>query len=455
MSVFRIKTDFILFNPFLPYDMNLSDTKRGTGFLVRLSGKLYIMTAHHVIDNAVSVFATSPRLLDGEAIKLDVVGQNPYLDVALLHHPSLQTMQEVTPFDIAPSSSLRSTDVVHVIGFAHGTLRTHTTTGTISGRHEFPHNRVQMDAPVNPGNSGGPVVNKERKVVGVCTSGMDDMQSTNFFAPMDEVLTACQYMLRHGIDLGRHLNAVVHPVDSGACGGAKGGALVALAPPDSPLRVGDVILQVQGKTRMLTLNSFMRVYDDGVWKDDSMDFRAMLDVCTTTHWKMKVRRRDSDQESDVDVPIGANRMKSRRLFPDCEPVKYATFGGIVVQTKSLSHTGEDTASFRTPEDFMVSKPIITYVSAGSPYAVHGVTTLVGAVVKGVAFQKDNWDLVHSIENFDQLLAKGKAPVAVQLESGERVGASAQALADYHRAESNPALTVGTHHVKHGMLHTRK
>ena len=78
---------------------------------------------------------------------------NPYLDVAVLEVPS--AFDTATVFTPGKSSHLKSTDKVVAMGFANGDRHIHMTSGTISGRTNWPLNRIQTDTAVNPGNSGG------------------------------------------------------------------------------------------------------------------------------------------------------------------------------------------------------------------------------------------------------------------------------------------------------------
>ena len=222
-TLLRVLCDHKCFLPDRPYDDRCDETSRGSAFLLRLFGRTWIVTAHHVVQNAVRVAVTSPSLPDGEPRELTVVGHNPHLDVAVLGGPS--EVVGLPPFYPAKSSALAPGDVVTAVGYALGTLRTHTTTGTVSGRSDWPHNRVQTDAAVNPGNSGGPVLDAYRAVVGVVTSGYDDAQATNFFTGIDEAALAIARMLhsRRRADLGFSLDAVVRPVSAAACVGEDTG----------------------------------------------------------------------------------------------------------------------------------------------------------------------------------------------------------------------------------------
>lgn len=458
-SIFRVKCDYRCFDSSIPYDGRCDETKLGTAFLLQLNGIPIIVTAHHVIDNAIKITVTSPTIGDGEARTLRIIGYNPHLDVAILMGDS--DLMSLPPFIPKTSSTLGPQDEVIAIGFAAGTLRTHTTSGTISGRNEFPHNRIQTDTAVNGGNSGGPVVDvTTKRVVGIVTSGMDDMQTTNFFTPMDEAWQSIRRMIllynqngTIGVDMGYRLNAVVRCINSAACHGKAGGAYVAAALPDIGLEKGDVILQVNTpEGKMVSLNAQMRVQVPSIWLHDAFDFRSIFDALTetdvTTTVDMVVRR--NNQKQLVKVQLGRAQMASRELFPDCEPVSYVTFGGLVFQTASKSHMwrveGISKKSFDKPSMELDSKVIITHVSSGSPFASHGSTKLEGCVVERVENEhSEQGKDIHTLKDLDEAMRELN-PVLLVLSTGFRIGAFPKEIVAYDSQQTDNSLRRGIHTV---------
>lgn len=469
-SILRVKCDYRCFIASTPYDGRCDKSKRGTAFLLQLNGTPIIVTAHHVVSNAVSVTVTSPTLGDGEARPLRIIGFNPYLDIAILTGPP--DIVNLQPFLPQRSSDLKPRHKVICVGFAAGTLRTHTTSGTVSGRNDFPHNRIQTDTAINPGNSGGPMIDAEtRRVIGVVTSGMNNMQTTNFFTPMDEawqsirrIITRYREHGKVGIDSGFHLNAVVRSVNSAACHGERGGAYVAATDPDIGLAVGDVILAVEtpkldadSTGKLADLNAHMRVNVPSIWAYDAIDFRSVFDALTdiqpTTTIKMLVRRsRGSEQgETLVDVRLSRVKKKSRELFPDSEPIVYVTFGGLVIQTLSTSHerAGFNNDIFDKPEMEMTSKPAITHVASGCPFATHGAVDLPGCVIKRMEGMTEARD-VNTLEEVDRAMREIDPSVLV-LHNGSRVGALPNEIDEYDTQQVDDALRRGRHSVMRGPL----
>jgi putative serine protease PepD len=146
----------------------------GSGFVIDEEG--HIVTNQHVVAGARSV---SVRFSDGSEVDAEIVGTDPSTDIAVLDvdRPSAR----LTPLSFAGDGSLQVGNAVIAIGSPFG-LEGTLTTGVISalGREiESPNrftieNAVQTDAALNRGNSGGPVLDSEGRVVGVAAQIRSD-----------------------------------------------------------------------------------------------------------------------------------------------------------------------------------------------------------------------------------------------------------------------------------------
>jgi putative serine protease PepD len=142
-------------------------TGTGTGFVVGADG--LIVTNQHVIDAASDV---TVRLGSGQEQRATLVGQDRSSDIALLRVDT--GGRKLTPLKLADSSSVQIGDATFAIGNPFGLDRT-LTSGVISAtkRHirapdGFAIDDVlQTDAALNPGNSGGPLLNDRGEVIGV------------------------------------------------------------------------------------------------------------------------------------------------------------------------------------------------------------------------------------------------------------------------------------------------
>lgn len=148
-------------------------SKSGTGFVVSASG--HIVTNHHVIEGCSDLKGN----LTGEAaMLLRVVSSDANNDLALLQAPSTTTFKE---FARIRDRSIRSGDSVVAIGFPfHGLLTSDftVTTGIVSSLSGMRNDSrfLQISAPVQPGNSGGPLFDTTGQIVGVVTGKLDGLR---------------------------------------------------------------------------------------------------------------------------------------------------------------------------------------------------------------------------------------------------------------------------------------
>ena len=139
----------------------ISGNRQGSGFFVSRDG--YVLTNSHVIqDEPVTV-----RSMDGESVDASVVKNDKEKDLALLK--AFGTSYPTLP--LGDSDRAVIGEPVITIGSPVG-LEGTVTRGTISAIRKTPDGRtlIQIDATVNPGNSGGPLLNKAGQVIGINTS---------------------------------------------------------------------------------------------------------------------------------------------------------------------------------------------------------------------------------------------------------------------------------------------
>lgn len=148
----------------------------GVGSGVVLSEDGYIATNHHVIDDATSI---SVRLYGGTRYSATVIAADETADLAVLKIEATG----LTPATFADSDALVVGETVMAIGAPTGISYSETVTrGIVSsagravqvyneeGTHEYTLVMVQTDASVNPGNSGGPLINRNGEVIGIVTN---------------------------------------------------------------------------------------------------------------------------------------------------------------------------------------------------------------------------------------------------------------------------------------------
>jgi S1-C subfamily serine protease len=171
----------------------------GSGFLITPDG--YLLTNQHVADAAGRITAT---LDDGSEHAAERVGGDADTDLALprIGPPSSAPLPHL---QLGVSAQLRVGQVVIAIGNPQGLAQT-VTTGVVSALGRSLRARsgrliegvIQTDASLNPGNSGGPLLDTRAQVVGVNTALIAGAQSLCFAVPADTARWVVAELLRHG-----------------------------------------------------------------------------------------------------------------------------------------------------------------------------------------------------------------------------------------------------------------
>jgi serine protease Do len=226
----------------------------GSGFLIDPSG--LVVTNNHVIEGATEVTVT---LNDGAKYKAKVVGRDDKTDIALLKVDAGRPLPHV---DLADASSARVGDWVLAVGNPFG-LGGSVNAGIVSARgrdiQSGPYDDyIQIDAPINRGNSGGPLFDAYGRVIGVNTaiySPTGGNVGIGFAIPAETVRAVVADLRDNGrVErgwLGLQIQPVTEELASGLGLSGTSGVLVADVLRDGPaagtdLKPGDVILSTDG-----------------------------------------------------------------------------------------------------------------------------------------------------------------------------------------------------------------
>ncbi len=227
---------------------------QGSGFLISPDG--YVVTNNHVVENATEVSLT---MEDGKTVPATVVGTDKKTDLALLKISQAGTYPHVGFGGAVP----RVGDWVIAVGNPFGLGGT-VTAGIVSARGRDigsgPYDDfLQIDAPVNRGNSGGPTFNLQGQVVGVNTaifSPTGGSVGIGFAIPAETVQSVVAALKDKGTVargwIGVHIQPVTQEIADSLGLKSTKGALVAEAQADSPakaagIKSGDVILGIDGE----------------------------------------------------------------------------------------------------------------------------------------------------------------------------------------------------------------
>ena len=294
----------------------------GSGFIIDPSG--YIVTNNHVVGDAGKVEVI---LQDKSKYTAKIIGRDSKTDLAVLKINADHPLPYVTFGD---SSAAQVGDWVMAVGNPFGLGGT-VTTGIISARgrdiNEGPYDDfLQIDAPINRGNSGGPTFNLEGQVIGINTaiySPNGGSVGIGFAVPSNAAKNIVAQLEEHGKItrgwLGVQIQEVTPAIAASLGLHNDHGALVAVVNPDGPaakagLKQGDVILKFDG-TEIAQLHDLPRLVATA----------APGSNATVTVWR-------DGRETELQTTLGElpnnNKVASASSEPDAEPSAEASAAGM-------------------------------------------------------------------------------------------------------------------------------
>jgi putative serine protease PepD len=219
----------------------------GTGFVIDAQG--HVVTNEHVVDTAQEVEIS---FAEGGTEQGRVIATDPSTDLAVIEVEL--SGHNVTPLQLDPSADVEVGDSVYAIGNPFGLERS-LTAGIVSAINraiEAPNgftinDAIQTDAPVNQGNSGGPLLDDAGNVIGVVSqiaSQSGGNVGIGYAVPSDTVRDVVDALLADGQIERGYLGVRLEETDQGV----RFGDVIAGGPAaDAGLRTGDIVLEAGGQ----------------------------------------------------------------------------------------------------------------------------------------------------------------------------------------------------------------
>jgi len=323
-----------------PYKTPQQGTACGSGFFINDQG--YLITNAHVINSAKSVWGQIPSL-GKRIIDMEVVGISFERDLALLRVTPesrdliTKELGGIPYLPLGDSDLVRRSDEVLAVGYPLGQQSFKSTNGIISG-HE--HHLIQMSAPINPGSSGGPLLNVRGEVIGVNSSGVTEAQNVGYAIPINTLKTILNDLYEIKIlrkpFLGVRFNNSTESLTKFLGNPLPGGCYVIETVKGSPLEKagvmrGDMIYEINGHA--------VDMYGDMTvpWSEDKIsivDYPLRLSIGDTV--TIGVYRKGQKKVFTVSFSL-AEPQAIRSVYPGYETIDYEIFGGMVVQELNVNH----------------------------------------------------------------------------------------------------------------------
>ena len=308
----------------------------GSGFVVSPDG--YIVTNAHVVDGATEV---TVKLTDRREFTAKVVGADKRTDIALIKIDA----KGLPALDLSAKPAVKRGEWVVAIGSPFG-FESSVSAGVVSGLHRaLPNGQmvpfIQTDVAVNPGNSGGPLLNAAGQVVGVNAqiySRSGGYMGLSFAIPAEVAAKVADQLKTHGKVQHGRLGIGIQPLDQNLAQSFgltdANGALVGTVEKDSPaakagFKPGDVIRRIDGVAVTDSTDVTSRIGNTApgtaikveVWRDGK-PVELAATVGTLDDGKVA-------KAADADEPKGKLGVAVRPLTPDEQ--KAGGKSGLVVE----------------------------------------------------------------------------------------------------------------------------
>jgi Trypsin-like serine proteases, typically periplasmic, contain C-terminal PDZ domain len=253
-----------------PSSLTTRQQSSGSGVIVDPNG--YIITNAHVILGAERIQVLLPSSMDeespknrsiirpqGRRLRADIVGIDLETDLAVLKIPA----KNLPALELGDSETVEQGQLVLALGSPLG-LENSVSMGVVSAkarqlRADDTMIYIQTDAPINPGSSGGPLIDTQGRVIGINTllltqSGVNE--GIGFAAPSNIVRTVYEQIRRNGRVIRGDIGADAQTINPTLAKGWKlardSGVVISDVEPEGPaatagLRVGDIVLTLNGK----------------------------------------------------------------------------------------------------------------------------------------------------------------------------------------------------------------
>ena len=312
----------------LPQSADLISTQRASGSGVIVDPDGYIITNAHVVRGAHRLFVEIPTASSGRSLLAarsrtvsgQVVGIDLETDLAVVRIDE----RKLPALAFADSDQLNPGQLVLALGSPLG-LQNSVSLGVVSAiarqlEPESPMVYVQTDASINPGSSGGPLVDVRGRIVGIntmITTRGGGNEGVGFAAPSNIVRTVYEQIRKFGRvrrgDIGIRAQSITPTLAAGLGLPQQRGVILADVLPGSPaakagVHPGDIVLSVDGKEmengRQLHVNLYRRVVGEAIALEILREGKTVI-------MAVKIAERYDPSSDDVQAPDPRENLVSR------------------------------------------------------------------------------------------------------------------------------------------------
>lgn len=339
-TVVQVFAQVAEFDMLQPYRTPQQYAVSGSGFFINDQGDL--ITNAHVINQARSVWIQIPSL-GRRIIDVEVIGMTPDRDLALLRvkPASLEIIKSAlggVPYLMLGDSDLtRRSDEVLALGYPLGQQSLKSTTGVVSGHEQH---MIQISAPINPGSSGGPLLDEQGNVIGINAAGITEAQNVGYAIPVNDLKIVLPDLYKSKLlrkpFLGILYNNASESLTEYLGNPQPGGCYIAEVVKGSTLfkagvKQGDMLYDING--HQLDMYGDMSV----PWSEDKISIIDYVSRIPAGDQVRLVIYRNGERK-EFDVAFDLTELPAiRKVYPGYEEIDYEVFAGMVVMQLTINH----------------------------------------------------------------------------------------------------------------------
>lgn len=327
-----------------PYLVRSQHDQIGTGFFIDEAG--HLLTNAHVVDQAKSIELRVPTL-GRRALRASIIGFSPDVDVALLKVQEedlaflRQRLGKVSFLPLGDSDKVSMTELVLVLGYPLGQLNVKGATGIMSGYEPIEGaSMMQITAPINFGNSGGPLLNEYGQVIGITVARASQAHNIGYALPINAVKVILEELYEPGLkrrpSLGILFNYTTEIEAAYLSNPAPGGLFVNRVCKDTiaermDIQEGDMIYEING----CPVDSYGQVVVP--WKEEKVEMRDLFAHLPSGSPLTIVVYRNGKKLECKDTFSIAPVYAIRQMYPDYEEIDYEIIAGVVIMQLTDNH----------------------------------------------------------------------------------------------------------------------
>lgn len=391
-----------------PYKTPSQYKVSGSGFFINDKG--YWITNAHVVSQAKSVWIQIPHF-GKRIIDSTIIGFAPDYDLALcrVNDEGLELIRRElgrVPFlPLGNSDSVYRADEVMALGYPLSQESLKSTTGVISGRES---NMIQMSAAINPGSSGGPLLNIKGEVVGITTAMVMEAQNAGYIIPINDLKIILPNLYKEKLVrrpfLGVLFNNATDALTEYLGNPVPGGPYIVEVVKNSTLykagvQRGDMFYEING--HRIDQYGEMNV----PWSEDKISITDYVSRLSLGDKVNIVVYRNGKRKDVVATFRQMELAPIRKVYPNFEPIDYETCAGMVIMELTMNHIAALANKAPALTQFADMKNqtdpvlVVTHVFPTS-YVARTRT-----ITEGTTINEINGQLVHSLADLRKAVKK--------------------------------------------------